>query len=115
MKDILEILENGRVDWSDEHQTTTTIVTKNERLAIAEIKKLRARIAELEAALKPFEEKSSKSLSDAEKLAATEGYELPDDQTAEDIYVWALALTWGDLRAARAARNGEKVNAKGGP
>jgi len=51
MKDILEILENGRIDWSDEHQTTTTIVTKNERLAIAEIKKLRARIAELEAAL----------------------------------------------------------------
>jgi len=49
MTDILEILENGRVDWSDEHQTTTTIITKNERLAIAEIKKLRARIAELEA------------------------------------------------------------------
>lgn len=51
MTDIIEILENGRIDWSDEHQTTTTIVTKNERLAIAEIKKLRARIAELEAAL----------------------------------------------------------------
>lgn len=48
MTDILEILENGRIDWSDEHQTTTTIVTKNERLAIAEIKKLRARIVELE-------------------------------------------------------------------
>lgn len=69
---------------------------------------MRARIAELEAALKPFEEKSSKSLADAEKLAANEGYELPDDQTAEDIYAWALALTWGDLRAARAKLNGEK-------
>jgi hypothetical protein len=51
MRDILEILENGRIDWSDEHQTTTTIITKNERLAIAEIKKLRARIAERETAL----------------------------------------------------------------
>ena len=47
LTDILEILENGRIDWSDEHQTTTTIVTKNERLAIAEIKKLRAHVAEL--------------------------------------------------------------------
>jgi hypothetical protein len=65
------------------------------------------RIAELKAALKPFEEKFSKSLADAEKLAANEGYELPDDQTAEDIYAWALALTWGDLRAARAALNAE--------
>ena len=66
-----------------------------------------ARIAELEAALKPFEEKFSKSLADAEKLAANEGYELPDGQPAEDIYAWALALTWGDLRAARAARKKE--------
>jgi len=54
--DILEILENGRIDWSDEHQTTTTIVTKNERLAIAEIKKLRARIAELEVALNGWQQ-----------------------------------------------------------
>lgn len=70
--------------------------------------KLKARIAELKAVLKPFEEKFSKSLADAEKLAATEGYELPDDQPAEDIYAWALSLTWGDLRAARAALKGEK-------
>lgn len=79
------------------------------------LKAKNARIAELEAALKPFEEKSSKSLADAEKLATNEGYELPDDQTAEDIYAWALALTWGDLRAARFALNGEKGKAKGGP
>ena len=56
MRDILEILENGRIDWSDEHQTTTTIVTKNERLAIAEIKKLRARIADLDAENKTLRE-----------------------------------------------------------
>jgi len=72
-----------------------------------QINEQNARIAELEAALKPFEEKFSKSLADAEKLAANEGYELPDDQTAEDIYAWALALTWGDLRAARDARKKE--------
>lgn len=82
--------------------------TPAEWWACREIESLRARIAELEAALKPFEEKSSKSLADAEELAANESYVLPDAQTAEDIYAWALALTWGDLRAARIALKGEK-------
>jgi len=93
----LSTFQNGNYSYHDDQ----IILARNRRVD------MRLRIAELEAALKPFEEKFSKSLADAEKLAANEGYELPDDQTAEDIYAWALALTWGDLRAARAALNGE--------
>jgi hypothetical protein len=102
MRDILEILENGRIDWSDEHQTTTTIITKNERLAIAEIKKLRARIAELEAALKNWDALirhqytgSCEAMSDMTVCA---------QETAKLLYgpgPWPIYT-------ARAALNGEK-------
>jgi hypothetical protein len=94
MTDILEILENGRVDWSDEQQTTTTIVTKNERLAIAEIKKLRARIAELEAALKPFA---------VPEREIELWFGLDPEPFVPDDTECLCGITVRDLRAARAA------------
>jgi len=107
MRDILEILENGRIDWSDEHQITTTIVTKNERLAIAEIKKLRARIAELEAALKPLEKAWLFPDDLGEEASAIirsepDWNEEENDRAREDVIVCRQ-----EIRKARAALKGE--------
>ena len=127
MTDILEILENGRVDWSDEHQTTTTIVTKNERLAIAEIKKLRARIAELEKAqAKDAEEEYVRRIKDA-RIAELEAAnaelrvllkDCADDleaevderygETSKKCMPHRYERDMAPVVAARAALNGEK-------
>lgn len=60
-----------------------------------EIAEKDARIAELEAALKPFIE---------ELVAAEAEYDELDD----DELVYVFKITYGDLRAARAALKGEK-------
>jgi len=60
-----------------------------------EVEQLRARIAELEAALKPFIE---------ELVAAEAEYDELDD----DELVYVFKITYGDLRAARAALKGER-------
>jgi hypothetical protein len=62
---------------------------------VTENGKLRVRIAELEAALKPFIE---------ELVAAEAEYDELDD----DELVYVFKITYGDLRAARAALKGEK-------
>jgi hypothetical protein len=69
-----------------------------------EAAKVREREALLLDALNPFVKAFAESLEGTERLKMDYGDPLPlDNEKADEIYSWALNITWGDLRKARAA------------
>lgn len=54
-------------------------------------------------AVRPFVEAFAEHLAEFDALRKDLGDPLPaDDDKAEAIYAWALSMTWGELRQARA-------------